>query len=107
MAVYGPDMAPRTANHELEVLDVHVARNAQRRLAENARAARDENATLLELEEHCLEDPPVADATQRLSVNHSYTSSDLHGTTRSVGYELSSSKGPGLIHISFTFTFDV
>lgn len=65
MAIYGPDMAPRSVNHELQVLDVHVARNAQRRLAENARAARDENATVLELEEHCLEEPPVADVTGR------------------------------------------
>ena len=61
MATFGPDLPPRTGHHELQVLDVHFARRAQRRLAQNAAAARLEASSPLELEEACLDDPPAAD----------------------------------------------
>ena len=61
MATFGPDLPPRTGHHELQVLDVHFARRAQRRLAQNAAAARLETSSALELEEACLDDPPAAD----------------------------------------------
>ena len=61
MATFGPDLPPRTGHHELQVLDVHFARRAQRRLAQNAAAARLENSSPLELEDICVDDPPPAD----------------------------------------------
>ncbi|CAK9084711.1 unnamed protein product [Durusdinium trenchii] len=57
---YGPDLPPRTGGHELEVLEVQLAQRAQRRLAQNAAAARVGDA-LVQLEEADLEETAVAD----------------------------------------------
>ena len=62
MATFGPDLPPRSGHHELQVLDVHVAQRAQRRLAQHAASARvrEMGRRPVELEDACLEapDPP-------------------------------------------------
>ncbi len=62
MATFGPDLPPRSGHHELQVLDVHYAQRAQRRLAQHAASARREmGRTPVELEDACLDAPNPPD----------------------------------------------